>query len=328
MANIDFTVLLLPGAFASSVALTLDMLQAAAALAPRLRMPTPTWRVVTPGGGLATLSNGMQCTAQALPVRIGADAATWIIPGLGIDQPGDLAARLQSSAAQQASAALRRHAARGGAVAASCSAVFLLQAGGLLQGRTVTTTWWLAAELRRLEPSCTVDADRMVCADGPISTAGAALAHGDLMLHLLRTRFGAALADAVSKVLLVDGRQAQAPFVVPSMLSNGSALIRHLTKRIEASLPNAISVAALAKANAMSQRTLTRHVRGATGQSAMALIQSVRLNRARALIESSRLSIDQVAARVGYGDATALRRLMRKAAGVTPSQFRAARSMA
>jgi transcriptional regulator GlxA family with amidase domain len=327
MAKFDFTVLLLPAAFSSSVALTLDLLQAAAALAPRLRMPTPTWRVVAPGGGALTLSNGMLCTAQALPTRAGADASTWIVPGLGIDQPADLVARMQSAAAQQACAALQQHVARGGAVAASCSAVFLLQAAGLLQGRTVTTTWWLAAELRRMEPSCTVNVDRMVCADGSISTAGAALAHGDLMLHLLRTRFGAALADAVGKVLLINGRHAQAPFVVPSMLSNGSDLIRHLTKRIESSLPNIISVAALAQAHAMSQRTLTRHVHAATGQSAMALIQSVRLNRARALIESSRLSIDQVAAQVGYGDATALRRLMRKTAGVTPSQFRAARVM-
>jgi transcriptional regulator GlxA family with amidase domain len=142
------------------------------------------------------------------------------------------------------------------------------------------------------------------------------------MLHLLRTRFGTALADAVSKVLLIDARAAQAPFVVPSMLSNGNELIRRLTRRIESSLPKPPSVAALACEFAMSQRTLSRHVRAATGQSPLALVQSVRLHRARMLIETSRMAIEQVAAQVGYEDATALRRLMRRVAGAAPSRFR------
>jgi len=51
-------------------------------------------------------------------------------------------------------------------------------------------------------------------------------------------------------------------------------------------------------------------------------VQSVRLNRARMLIERSRLTIEQVAAQVGYEDATALRRLMRKSTGASPSRFR------
>jgi transcriptional regulator GlxA family with amidase domain len=318
----DFSVLVLSGAYASSVAITLDMLDAAAALAPSLQLPRPRWRLLSPQGGDVALSSGLRIGTRALPSRTGADASTWIVPGLGVDHPPELAARLERDDAALAIAALRRHGARGGAVAASCSAVFLLQASGLLRGRRVTTSWWLASELRRLQADCVVDADRMVCADGPVSTAGAAFAQSDLMLHLLRTRFGSALADVVGKVLLIDGRQAQAPFVVPSMLSNGNELVRRLTQRIEAALPRPPSVAALAEEFAMSPRTLARHVRAATGTGVLALVQSVRLNRARALIESSRMTIEQVAAQVGYEDATALRRLMRRSAGATPSQFR------
>lgn len=319
----DFTVLVLPGAYASSVAITLDVLKAAAALAPRVKLPLPTWRVLSPDGGVVVLSNSLHAKTLAMPRRLRADSSTWIIPGLGVDRPADLVVRLASDGARRAVDLLRRHGARGGAVAASCSAVFLLQAAGLLRERRVTTSWWLAAELRRIEPRCVVDADRMVCADGPVSTAGAAFAQSDLMLHLLRTRFGSALADAVGRVLLIDGRQSQAPFVVPSMLSNGNELIRRLTQRIESSLPKTPSVAALADEFAMSRRTLARHVRAATGKGALALVQIVRLNRARMLIETSRMTIEQIAAQVGYEDATALRRLMRKVAGATPSKFRA-----
>lgn len=320
----DFTILLLPGAYASSVAATLDVLQAATALAPRLKLARPTWRVLSASGGSVPLSSGMQVGTTALPKRHGPDAGTWIIPGLGLDSPGAITKGLASADAQRLVRAVATHAALGGRVAASCSAVFLLQAAGLLPGRRVTTSWWLAAELQRVEPLCIVDADRMVCADGPLSTAGAAFAQTDLMLHLLRVQFGVALADAVGRILLIDGRQAQAPFVVPAMLSNGNELVARLVKRIESALPHPPSVQALAQEFAMSQRTLSRHVKEATGKSTMALLQSVRLNRARMLIESSRMSIDRVAGQVGYEDATALRRLMRKVTGANPSRYRTA----
>lgn len=318
----DFSILVLPGSFASSVATTLDVLHAAAVLAPRLKLARPRWRVLSTAAAHVPLSNGLHVDATALPARWRGDASTWIVPGLGLDRPDLLATRLKQADAQRAVQALATHAKHGGQVAASCSAVFLLQAAGLLTHRRVTTSWWLASSLRQLEPLCTVDADRLVCADGPISTGGAAFAQTDLMLHLLRTQFGVALADAVARVLLIDGRQAQAPFVVPKMLSNGNALVARLVSRIEAALPQAPSMQALAAEFAMSTRTLSRHVQAATGQSSLALLQSVRLHRARALIESSRMNIEQVAQAVGYSDATALRRLMQKAAGANPSRFR------
>lgn len=318
----DFTILILPMSYASSVAATLDVLQAAAVLAPRWIAPIPTWRVLSPAGGTVSLSAGMQVLTTALPRKPSRDQSVWIVPGLGLDNARALASGLTSTDAQRAVRALAFHASRGGRVAASCSAVFLLQSAGLLAGRRATTSWWLAAELRRLEPSCLVDADRMVCADGPVTTAGAAFAQTDLMLHLLRVHFGATLADAVARVLLIDAREAQAPFVVPKMLSNGNELIARLVKRLEDALPHPPTVQALASEFAMSPRTLSRHVREATGQSTMSLMQSVRLNRARLLIESSRLTIENVAEQVGYKDATALRRLMQKSAGANPSRFR------
>ncbi|MBI2770636.1 MAG: helix-turn-helix domain-containing protein [Burkholderiales bacterium] len=319
----DFTVLVLPGAFATSVAATLDMLGAAASLAPRLKLAAPAWRVVSAAGGAVPLGNGMSVQATALPARRRADRSTWIIPGLGTESVKAIAARLAQPDSARAAAAVKAHLAAGGAVAASCSAVFLLQACGALAGRRVTTSWWLAAELQRLEPGCVVAADRMVCVDGPVTTAGAAFAQVDLMLALLQSRFGVPLADLVRRVLLADARQAQTPYTVPAMMSSGNALVARLTAHLESALPHPPSVAALAKKFAMSERTLARHVRAATGMTPLALLQGVRLNRARMLIETTRLNIEQVAAQVGYEDATALRRLMRRLAGANPGRFRA-----
>lgn len=318
----DFTILVLPGTYAASVAITLDVLSAAVAMATRANVACPKWRVVSPSGGLVPLSSGLHIETSPIPRRNRGDRSTWIVPGLGVQRGSEVAMRLQSDEAKSAIRALKAHGRSGGPVAASCTGVFLLQAADLLVGHRVTTSWWLAAELRQLESRCVVDADRMVCIDGSIATAGAALAQTDLMLHLLRARLGAALAEAVSRVMLIDGRQAQSPFILPTLLSSGNDLIARLTEKVHATFPGPVTVAFLADEFAMSTRTLSRHVKAATGKSTSALVQSIRLNHARMLIETSRMTIENVAEQVGYGDATALRRLMRKMAGVRPSRFR------
>jgi len=219
---------------------------------------------------------------------------------------------------------LRAHVARGGRVAAGCSAVFLLAFAGLLEGRRVTTTWWLAPLLQRMEPACRVDAAQMVCADGPIVTGAAAFAQTDLMLHLLRDACGAPLTALLSRYLLVDGRNTASRHALPEALATGDELVARIVARVEQALPEVPSVASLAKALCMSERTLARRVQRATGHSTRTLLQSVRLQRARALLERSRMPVEQVAAAVGYDDPTALRRLLRKRAGVSPRAYRPA----
>lgn len=320
----DFSILVLEGAYASSVATTLDILATAARLAPHHGIAPPTWRVYSVDGGDVGLQAGMSVRTVRLPQRYAADASVWVVPGLGLDKPSALQRRFGKDDALSAIAALRKHARAGGTVAASCSAVFLLQAAGLVKDKRVTTTWWLAPELQRIEPSCQVDAHRMVCDHGTVVTAGAAFAQTDLMLHLLRKLCGAAVVQAICRVLLLDGREAQAPYIVPEAFSNGDDLVGRLAARIEAALPTPPKVGELAQEFCMSERTLSRHVHKATGKSTLALVQSVKQRRARALLEASRMTVEQVAAAVGYQDATALRRLMRRVAGANPSRFRPA----
>lgn len=218
---------------------------------------------------------------------------------------------------------IKTHLEQGHKVAAACSAVFLLQHAGALRGRTATTTWWLAPLLQKMESHCKVDADRMVCADGQVITSGAAFAQTDLMMHLLRERFGSELVTQISRILLIDGRVArQAPFIVPEVLASGDELVSRIVARVEKSLPNAPSVETLANEFCVSERTLSRYIRKATGKSTRALIQSIKFRRARMLLENSKLSIEHIAEAVGYRDATALRKLIKKVTGGSPRQSR------
>jgi transcriptional regulator GlxA family with amidase domain len=319
----DFIVLILPGTHATSAAATLDLLSAAALLAPRHGLPAPRWRVVSPLPGPVGLSNGLRLDAGPLPRRLPAGRPTWIVPGLGMTNARRAQALLAQPAAMAAMQVLRRAQRQGACVAASCSGVLLLAGAGLLGGRRATVAWWLAPVLRALAPDCHVDETRMVIEDGPVLTAGAALAQVDLMLWLLRRRFGQPLAEALARAMLIDGRQHQSPYIEPAILHAGHALLARIEAEVRARLPEATTVQALADALAMTPRTLARQVRAASGRSPLALIQSVRVASARALLEGSGLSVEEVAHRVGYGDATALRRLMKRSFGATPRQVRA-----
>ena len=319
---VDFTVLVFEGAFATGVSATLDMLSAARKLAAPHRAPAPAWRVCSMDGGPVRLASGLVVDTVKLPAGSRSDRSTWVVPGLALDSASDVERGLRRSDLLAFAAALPKHLERGGRVAACCSAVFVLGAGGALDGRRATTSWWLAPLLQRLHPRCRVDANAMVCADDRVVTGGAAFAQLDLMLHLLRDRCGSRLADALSRFLLIDGREAQGAYVVPELLANGDALVSRLVDRIEASLPEPPGVADLAREFGVSDRTLARRVHRATGRSTVALIQSVKLRRARSLLEQSRYSVEDIAAAVGYSDPTALRRLMKRAMGSTPSEYR------
>lgn len=317
-----FNILLLEGAYASSVALTVDILSAAVAIAPSMKLSKPQWKLYSMAGGDVQLSNGMHMSSQALAGKRLPKAGLWLIPGIGITSADMAQVRLGQSDAIAASALLTKVHLAGASVCASCSAVLLLAQAGLLVDKRVTTAWWLAPLLQQREPRCEIDANRMIITDSTITTAGAALAQTDLMLHLLREHFGLKLADAVARVLLIDKRQSQAGFIVPSAYASGSDLVARLSKRFEAALPTPPSLQTLAREMSMSERTLSRHIRAATGRNPLALLQSIRIHKAQALLQNSRLSVDEIAERVGYRDATALRRLLKTTMQSTPRQIR------
>ncbi|MFM0124800.1 MULTISPECIES: GlxA family transcriptional regulator [unclassified Paraburkholderia] len=317
----DFSVIVLRGASASSVAMTLDILSTAAACAKKVGCAVPQWRIYSTRK-LVRLSNGVSVGATPLPKKLSHDGSVWIIPGLDLQTVAEVTTRFDEPDAKRTINALQEHVRAGGEVAASCSAVFLLRAAGLLDHRRVTTTWWFAGLLQQMAPTCTVDGDRLLVVDKNIVTGGAAFAQIDVMLYLLRTRFNPTLAEAVSRNLLIDGRGSQAQFIVPAALANGNELVGKLVSLYEARLRNPPSIERLATELCMSSRTLSRHVKVATGRSTSALLQHVRISRARMLLEAGNLTIEQIAEEIGYGDTTALRRLMRKLTGSTPRQFR------
>ncbi|MGW0325145.1 GlxA family transcriptional regulator [Nocardia sp. NPDC003183] len=221
--------------------------------------------------------------------------------------------------------ALRAAVDRGILVTSICSGAFVLAQAGLLDGRTATTHWALAEELARDHPLVQVRSDALFIEDGPVTTAAGAAAGIDLCLHLIRADYGATAANAAARAAVVTpvrpGGQAQ--FVdTPLPADDDLSLSATRTWALQR-LDTPVSLRELAEHARISVRTLSRRFHEETGLSPQKWLLSQRIHRARELLESTTLPIEQVARHSGIGSAESLRQHMVRQVGVSPSTYRA-----
>jgi len=251
-----------------------------------------------------------------------------VLPGLGMATEAEIERALSRSDLVQGARVVARAAAHGALLAASCSATFVLGRAGVLDGREATTTWWLAPVFARMFPRAKLRQDRMVVTSGNVISAGSALAHADLMLALLTRLAGGALAHTVARYLVLDERSSQARYMVREHLRSADPLVQTLERFVGKNLERQLSVAELARATASSARTLARKLKATLGTTPQHLVQRLRVERAVHLLETTRASVDEVAAQVGYADAAAFRRLLRRETGQSARELRAGRGAA
>jgi transcriptional regulator GlxA family with amidase domain len=266
-------------------------------------------------------------TVRCGPRRNGADlrrADLVIVPGLGTATVEQLGAKLGSTACRRAGELLAEAFEAGAALAASCASTFLLAEAGLLDGRRATTTWWLAPLFRHRYPRVELMSDRMVVADWPIATGGAAMAQMDLMLAIVSRFAGPGLAKTCANYLLLDGRRSQAPFMAITFLAGQDPKIAKAEKWARDNIGRDFAIEELAKSVALSPRTFARRVTATCGISPIQFVQRIRIETARYLLETTRLSVEEISRRVGYAEASTLRRLIRRDTKRSPGHFRPA----
>lgn len=214
--------------------------------------------------------------------------------------------------------------ARGARLASICSGAFVLASTGLLDGRRAATHWRYADALQRAHPRVHVDADVLYVEDGPFLTSAGSAAGIDLMLHVIRGDFGADAANRVARRLVVPPHRSggQTQFVERPVPAEPGSLLAPLLDRVRADPARRWPVARLAREAAMSERTFLRRFVEATGRSPGDWLAEVRTEEARRLLEMTALSVEQIATRVGFGSAAAMRLHFTRATGLAPRDYR------
>jgi transcriptional regulator GlxA family with amidase domain len=308
-AIMKIDVLALDGVFDTGLAAVLDVFSAANELCP----DDPPLRVRAVGlRRRVRTDHGLVVPVAAADSGAAPDVV--IAPALGTKTPEKLTSALARRDVQEAVHLLRERARGNTRLAAACTGTFMLAASGALDGRSATTTWWLAPLFRQLYPQIELDEARMLVPAGRVITAGAALAHLDLALWLLRQHSPAA-ANVVARYLMIDARPSQAAYVITDHLAHADPLIERFEKWARAKMAHGFSLTAAARAAGTSERTLARRLQRVLGKTPLSYFQDLRVERAVHRLQTSRASVDTIAAEVGYADGVTLRTLLRHRLG-------------
>ena len=245
-----------------------------------------------------------------------------IIPGINHNRPRDILERRAEFEPELA--AMRALHLRGTRVAATCSGTYLLAMSGLLDGHRATTSWWMASSFRRHFPNVQLEEQALMIDDGDVITTGASTAVFSLVIRFIAQTAGEELAQQTSRMMLLDTeRQSQAPYVSQALLETPRhSLAEKITHFLDKQLHNQISVSKLASHCGTSERSLLRHFRSHFGTSPIGYIQHLRVERAKALLEATQLSFDEVVERCGYSDVPSFRKLFKRETSLTPGDYR------
>ncbi len=313
------SVLVLDGVFDSGLSVVLDTLATANNLARQSRRARPF--EVTLAGVRRSAK-----TAQGLRVALSPAHATKrpdlvVLPALGCKTRETLLAALERRDVHDACALLQAWSMAGVRIAGACTATFVLAQSGVLDGGRTTTTWWLSPLFRERFPHIALDESRMIVETPRVITAGAALAHVDLALWLVRRR-SPELAHAVAHYLVFDARPSQAAHAMPDHLVHDDPTVARFEQWTRTHLGD-FDLGRAARHVGTSERTLERRIRAVLGKTPVSYLQDLRVEAAVHRLRTTKDTVDQIAATVGYADAVTLRTLLRKKTGRGVRELRA-----
>ncbi len=212
---------------------------------------------------------------------------------------------------------------RGARVVSICTGAFVLGAVGLLDGRRATTHWIATDDLARRHPRVIVEPDVLYVDEGRLVTSAGASAGLDMCLHLVRRDHGQAVAAQAARLAVAplnrDGGQAQFICQAPSGSESSLATtLDWLLARIEQPL----NVAAMAARAGMSERTFARRFLEQTGTTPLQWLLTARVRRAQELLETTGMTIDEVAERSGFESPVTFRARFQRTVGLSPATYR------
>ncbi len=205
-----------------------------------------------------------------------------------------------------------------------CSGVFLAAGTGLLDGRIVSTHRSCAQALAESFPQIAVDVDERMIEHADILTAGGFMAWVDVAFVLIERFLGDAVRARTERFVLAGhatGQAAHFTAIAPGP-AHGDAAIRKAQEYVHLRDGQGISLAALAAVARLERRTFLRRFRNATGMTPIEYCRTIRIARAREVLEAGNMPLKKIAETLGYVDPSSFARAFRRSCGVPPGAYR------
>jgi len=294
-----------------SVACTLDPMRAANRIAGESVFK---WKILTLDGKSVKLTCGLPIAADAKFGETAADDVLIVIAGFDseIHAPKGIVSQIAKIASL--------YKAVGGVEAGS----WLMARAGLLNGFQATTHWEdledFAGEFLKVE----VVRNRYVI-DGRYFTTGGASPTFDLMLHLIRSRRGVLFAMQVASVFIYNETQTAGDAQFPVSLGNleyNEPIISLAVKIMESTIDEPVSIKHIARQVKTSVRNLEMLFSKNLDISPGKFYRHLRIQTSRRMITDTKLSIQQIAVRTGFGSSSAFSRAFKEHFGLSPTFMR------
>jgi transcriptional regulator GlxA family with amidase domain len=200
---------------------------------------------------------------------------------------------------------------------------FLAQAG-LLDGKSATTHWHYFAQFARDYPRVHLKRQYFITQAGSLFCAASVNAMADVTVHLIERFFGRAIASHVERNFSHEIRRPfdKYRYLDGDDLQHADELIVEVQLAMRRRLQEPLRMQALAREFGLSPRSLDRRFREATGSSPLVYVQQQRIKAAKELLESTNLTITEIAYRVGYLDQGHFARLFERVLLVAPREYR------
>ncbi len=220
---------------------------------------------------------------------------------------------------------LRRTVRPGHLLLCICSGSIIAARAGLMEGRACTTHHSSYDALRQASAAARVVENRLFVEDGNCWSSAGITAGIDLALHFVARRCGPGVAAAVARYLVVYMRRTGAdPQLSPWL--EGRNHLHPAIHRVQDAIANDPardwSLTTLADIAHASPRHLSRLFREHAGMTVPDYVNRLRVGLARRMIENSRLDMEAVAERAGFGSTRQLRRAWGRLHDAPPSAAR------
>jgi len=210
-------------------------------------------------------------------------------------------------------------------IGSNSTGAFFLGESGLLNGKNATTHWGMVDLFRQRYPEVNLKPDQLITHDGNILCDGGGLAWFDLGLYIVELFCGHETAVGLSKAFVLDtlrpSQLTYSPLI--SKKYHGDTVVFAVQSWMEDNLSKPVRIDSLGEQFGISNRSLIRRFKAATGITPLAYLQEARLEAARKLLVQSHKTIDEITRAVGYEDISSFTRLFKRKNDMPPSDYRA-----
>jgi transcriptional regulator GlxA family with amidase domain len=272
------------------------------------------WRLFSADGAPVTASNGIAVMPHAAIRDSGRPGMVVVCAGIDVERHNDRAVL----------AWLRRLASAGCDVGALSTGAYVLARAGLLEGRRCALHWENAPAFAEAFPNVSVSSEIFVI-DGNRFTCSGGTAALDMMLYLIKSQHGHALATAVSEQFIhgqIRDHDDPQRMQLRTRIGVAHPKLLAAVATMEENVETPRSAAALARQARVSPRQLERLFRKYLGCTPTQYYLEVRLARARQLLTQTSQSILAVALACGFVSASHFSKCFRAHYGFTPREAR------